>query len=237
MLGRVAYHDPYFLAQAGARLFGDDSPARSRAEVMQALVPYARSQLARGVPLARDRAARARALSRLFRRPALPADPVGRGETEATRAPELFARGAGGGGADGFAGLRTAYALRHVVRDVRADDALEIRVARHARARSPASARNSRPTSRRSCRSPDRMPLDAIGDGVAGDACAAPSTMSPTRDRDARHVDRARVRERGRRRLVADDHVGDDGARRLHPHPRRAAPPGRSPRRPTAARG
>jgi tRNA-dihydrouridine synthase A len=51
MLGRVAYHDPYFLAQTGALAFGDQSPARSRAEVMLAMVPYARSQLARGVPL------------------------------------------------------------------------------------------------------------------------------------------------------------------------------------------
>ena len=51
MLGRVAYHDPYFLAQAGWCAFGDDAPARSRAEVLHALVPYARSQLARGVPL------------------------------------------------------------------------------------------------------------------------------------------------------------------------------------------
>ena len=51
MLGRVAYHDPYLLAQADARLFGDEAPARSRAEVLHALVPYAQSQLARGVPL------------------------------------------------------------------------------------------------------------------------------------------------------------------------------------------
>jgi len=51
MLGRVAYHDPYFLAQAGARLFGDDSPARSRTEVLRALLPYAEAQVARGVPL------------------------------------------------------------------------------------------------------------------------------------------------------------------------------------------
>jgi tRNA-dihydrouridine synthase A len=51
MLGRVAYHDPYFLAQAGVRLFGDDAPARSRAEVLRALLPYAEAQLARGVPL------------------------------------------------------------------------------------------------------------------------------------------------------------------------------------------
>jgi tRNA-dihydrouridine synthase A len=51
MLGRVAYHDPYFLAQADWRAFGDGAPARSRAEVLQALLPYARAQLARGVPL------------------------------------------------------------------------------------------------------------------------------------------------------------------------------------------
>jgi tRNA-dihydrouridine synthase A len=51
MLGRVAYHDPYFLAQADWRAFGDEMPARSRAEVLRALVPYAAAQLARGVPL------------------------------------------------------------------------------------------------------------------------------------------------------------------------------------------
>jgi tRNA-dihydrouridine synthase A len=51
MLGRVAYHDPYFLAQADWRAFGDDAPARSRAEVLRALLPYAAAQLARGVPL------------------------------------------------------------------------------------------------------------------------------------------------------------------------------------------
>ncbi len=51
MLGRVAYHDPYFLAQADWRGFGDDAPARSRAEVLRALLPYAAAQLARGVPL------------------------------------------------------------------------------------------------------------------------------------------------------------------------------------------
>jgi tRNA-dihydrouridine synthase A len=51
MLGRVAYHDPYFLAQADWRAFGDDAPARSRSDVLSALVPYARAQLARGVTL------------------------------------------------------------------------------------------------------------------------------------------------------------------------------------------
>jgi tRNA-dihydrouridine synthase A len=51
MLGRVAYHDPYFLAQAGTRLFDDESPVRSRADVVKAMMEYARSQLARGVHL------------------------------------------------------------------------------------------------------------------------------------------------------------------------------------------
>jgi tRNA-dihydrouridine synthase A len=51
MLGRAAYHDPWLLAQADARLFGDAGPAPSRAETVHALVPYAASQLARGVQL------------------------------------------------------------------------------------------------------------------------------------------------------------------------------------------
>ena len=51
MLGRVAYHDPYFLAQADWRAFGDDAAAPSRADVLRALVPYAAAQLERGVPL------------------------------------------------------------------------------------------------------------------------------------------------------------------------------------------
>jgi tRNA-dihydrouridine synthase A len=51
MLGRVAYHDPYFLAQADWRVFGDDAPAFSRAAVLHALVPYAATQVGRRVPL------------------------------------------------------------------------------------------------------------------------------------------------------------------------------------------
>ncbi len=51
MLGRVAYHDPYFLVHADERLYADDRPTRSRADVLHALVPYAATQLARGVPL------------------------------------------------------------------------------------------------------------------------------------------------------------------------------------------
>jgi len=51
MLGRVAYHDPWLLAQADARVFGDEAPTRSRADVIRELVPYAARQLSRGVLL------------------------------------------------------------------------------------------------------------------------------------------------------------------------------------------
>ena len=51
MLGRVAYHDPWMLSDADARVFGGAPPARSRADVIHALMPYAETQLARGVLL------------------------------------------------------------------------------------------------------------------------------------------------------------------------------------------
>ncbi len=51
MLGRVAYHDPYFLAAADWRVWGDAVPARSRAEVIHELTRYAAAHHARGVPL------------------------------------------------------------------------------------------------------------------------------------------------------------------------------------------
>ena len=51
MLGRIAYHDPYMLADVDWRLFGDSRRARSRAEVVRDLIPYATAQEARGVPL------------------------------------------------------------------------------------------------------------------------------------------------------------------------------------------
>src|ERR1019366_8435300 len=49
MLGRVAYHDPHFLAEAETYCFGNSTPQRSRAEVVEALLPYAEAQVARGV--------------------------------------------------------------------------------------------------------------------------------------------------------------------------------------------
>jgi len=51
MLGRAAYHNPYLLAEAQAYCFPDAAPARTRAEIVAELVPYAKSQLAAGVPL------------------------------------------------------------------------------------------------------------------------------------------------------------------------------------------
>lgn len=46
MLGREAYHNPYLMAAFDARYYGDDAPVKSRAEVLQAMQPYIRAQLA-----------------------------------------------------------------------------------------------------------------------------------------------------------------------------------------------
>jgi tRNA-dihydrouridine synthase A len=51
MLGRVAYHDPWLLAQADPRIFTEEAPLRSRADVIYALVPYAAREQRRGVQL------------------------------------------------------------------------------------------------------------------------------------------------------------------------------------------
>jgi tRNA-dihydrouridine synthase A len=45
MLGREAYHNPYLMSSFDARYYGDDAPAKSRAEVLQAMIPYIRAQL------------------------------------------------------------------------------------------------------------------------------------------------------------------------------------------------
>ena len=46
MLGREAYHNPYLMASFDARYYGDDAISRSRAEVLQAMLPYITTQLA-----------------------------------------------------------------------------------------------------------------------------------------------------------------------------------------------
>ncbi len=45
MLGREAYHNPYLMAAFDARYYGDDAPPRTRAEVLQAMIPYMQEQL------------------------------------------------------------------------------------------------------------------------------------------------------------------------------------------------
>lgn len=46
MLGREAYHNPYLMATFDARYYGDQARPKSRAEVVQAMLPYIREQLA-----------------------------------------------------------------------------------------------------------------------------------------------------------------------------------------------
>lgn len=47
MLGREAYHNPYLMADFDARYYGDAAPAKSRTEVLAAMVVYSRNQLER----------------------------------------------------------------------------------------------------------------------------------------------------------------------------------------------
>ncbi len=47
MIGRVAYHNPYLMAAFDARYYGDDAQPKTRADVVQAMLPYIRSQLER----------------------------------------------------------------------------------------------------------------------------------------------------------------------------------------------
>lgn len=51
MIGRAAYQDPFCLAEADCRFFGDPAPVPSRAEVARGVIAYAREQRAQGVPL------------------------------------------------------------------------------------------------------------------------------------------------------------------------------------------
>ncbi len=51
MLGRVAYHDPWLLAAADARIFGRAPFARSRAKVVHAMIDYAERETREGVAL------------------------------------------------------------------------------------------------------------------------------------------------------------------------------------------
>ncbi|MEA5097605.1 MAG: tRNA dihydrouridine(20/20a) synthase DusA [Burkholderiaceae bacterium] len=47
MIGREAYHNPYLMAAFDARYYGDQSMPKTRAEIVQAMLPYIRQQLER----------------------------------------------------------------------------------------------------------------------------------------------------------------------------------------------
>ncbi len=51
MMGRAAYQNPYLLAEADSRLFGETAPPPSRRTVIERLLPYAETRLAQGAPL------------------------------------------------------------------------------------------------------------------------------------------------------------------------------------------
>jgi tRNA-dihydrouridine synthase A len=51
MIGREAYHNPYVMAGWDARFYGDATPARSREQVLEAMIPYIRAELDRYGPL------------------------------------------------------------------------------------------------------------------------------------------------------------------------------------------
>ena len=52
MIGREAYQNPWMLAEADRRIFGDgDAPVRSRQEIVEAFLPYVEAMRSQGVPL------------------------------------------------------------------------------------------------------------------------------------------------------------------------------------------
>ena len=53
MIGRAAYHTPWSLAGADARLFGDPPPCSTRRDAALAMLPYIEREVAAGVPLHR----------------------------------------------------------------------------------------------------------------------------------------------------------------------------------------
>jgi tRNA-dihydrouridine synthase A len=46
MLGREAYHNPFVMANFDQRYYGDSSPAKTREQVLHAMIPYIQAQLA-----------------------------------------------------------------------------------------------------------------------------------------------------------------------------------------------
>jgi tRNA-dihydrouridine synthase A len=53
MIGRAAYQDPWMLAAADSRIFGDRRAPATRRQIVESMLPYVAEQHARGVPLHR----------------------------------------------------------------------------------------------------------------------------------------------------------------------------------------
>jgi tRNA-dihydrouridine synthase A len=51
MLGRVAYQNPYLLAEVDRRVFGDDHPVPTRQQIVEAYLPYVQRGLVEGIYL------------------------------------------------------------------------------------------------------------------------------------------------------------------------------------------
>ncbi|MCM2678720.1 tRNA dihydrouridine(20/20a) synthase DusA [Echinimonas agarilytica] len=51
MMGRAAYQNPYLLAEADALIFGQETERRSRADIVQAMLPYMEAQISEGARL------------------------------------------------------------------------------------------------------------------------------------------------------------------------------------------
>ena len=53
MIGREAYHNPWMLAEADQRIFGQEPKVTDRRQVIEAMLPFIDKQLAAGIPLNR----------------------------------------------------------------------------------------------------------------------------------------------------------------------------------------
>ncbi|PVV09845.1 MAG: tRNA dihydrouridine(20/20a) synthase DusA [gamma proteobacterium symbiont of Ctena orbiculata] len=53
MIGREAYHNPWILAQADRMIFGESLTPLSRHQVVESLIPFVESELAKGTPINR----------------------------------------------------------------------------------------------------------------------------------------------------------------------------------------
>lgn len=51
MLGREAYHNPYLLSEVDQKFYGSTEPTLSRAEIINAFIPYIKEELASGTTL------------------------------------------------------------------------------------------------------------------------------------------------------------------------------------------